>query len=358
MQVSVIKYIFIFFSIFAFNLLSQEQSTNSVSALDEYTKAFKFGTPTQKLSAITKIKRSKKDDEFALLVEHYPNEANNRVKSEIIEVFKQVKNDNAKSIIEYAIVDDNNKVRQEAYLLCSIYPDVKFESNILMNISNESGAVLDSMIVALSAMKSTSASDYLLEKYTNNTVASSTKIEIIKYFTETKDSKGEDIIKKAAQNVGDSALLRYTGVVGLGAFPSAENYEIIQKLLEEDIPEITARVIYILPEYSAYGDVKKDIFEAAKNDNESVRIYAIKALKNYRAEAEDLLLYRLKNDNSQAIIMEILNLYDDTPPTGAMYDAIKELADNSANKRVQDRAKKVLGLDSSSNTEANSELKS
>ena len=150
--------------------------------------------------------------------------------------------------------------------------------------------------------------------------------------------------------------MRYMAVVALGAYPSAENYEILQKLLDEDLPEITARVIYVLPEYSSYGDVKKDIVEAAKNDSDSVRIYAIKALGNYKAETdiEELLIYRLKNDNSEAITIEILNLYKDSPPTGNMLEAIKSLSESSANKKIKDLAKSVIEGTSSSSESSSS----
>ena len=220
----------------------------------------------------------------------------------------------------------------------------------MAEITNASGLVLDSMVNALGAIKSEMAADYLLEIYTNNTVGSSTKVEILRYFSITKNTKGEKICQNAAQNAGEPALVRYMGVVALGAYPSAENYDILQKLLAEDLPEITARVIYVLPEYSAYGDVKKDVIEAAKNDSDSVRIYAIKALSNYKSEPEieELLIYRLKNDNSEAITMEILNLYKESAPTGNMYEAIKTLATSSASDKIKNIAKSVIGEEETS----------
>ena len=341
----------------SFSAFSQTNETKNTSSAaettsylpnTEYENAFKYGTPSQKIATIGKIRRTKNEADIAMLASYYPEEMNNRVKTEIINFFKQIKNDNAKSIIEYAIKDENDNVRKEAYYLCSIYPDIQFESGIMAEITNASGLVLDSMVNALGAMKSEAAADYLLEKYTNNTVASSTKVEILRYFSETKNPKGEEICRNASQNAGEPALVRYMGVVALGAYPSAENYEILQKLLAEDLPEITARVIYILPEYSAYGDVKENIIEAAKNDSDSVRIYAIKALNNYKSEPEieELLLYRLKNDNSETITTEILNLYKDSPPTGNMYEAIKTLAASSASDKIKNLAKSIVGDDS------------
>lgn len=314
---------------------------------DEYEKTFKYGTPTQKIAAISKIKRTKNEADILMIANHYPEEMNNRVKSEIINFFKQNKNDNAKIIIEYAIKDENDGVRKDAYYLCSIYPDIQYETPIMAEITNASGLVLDSMINALGAIKSEAAADYLLEQYADNTISSSTKVEILRYFSETKNPKGENICRNAAQNTGEPALVRYMGVVALGAYPSDENYNILQKLLAEDLPEVTARVIYILPNYSAYGDVKKDIIEAAKNDSDSVRLYAIKALNDYKyeAEIEELLLYRLKNDNSEAITIEILNLYKESAPTGNMYEAIKKLADSSASEKIKKLAKSVIGED-------------
>ncbi|WP_295160239.1 HEAT repeat domain-containing protein [uncultured Brachyspira sp.] len=332
---------FLFFNLFiAFEAFSQTS--------DDYEKTFKYGTPSQKIAAISKIKRTKNEADIAMIANHYPEEMNSGVKSEIINFFKQNKNDNAKIIIEYAIEDENESVRKDAYYLCSIYPDIQYEIPIMNEITNASGLVLDSMINALGSIKSETAADFLLEKYADNTAASSTKVEILRYFSETKNPKGEAICRNAAQNAGESALVRYMGVVALGAYPSIENYKILQKLLAEDLPEITARVIYILPEYEAYGDVKKDIVEAAKNDSDSVRIYAIKALNNYKSEPEieELLLYRLKNDNSEAITIEILNLYKDSPSAGNMYEAIKTLADSSASDKIKNLAKSVIGRES------------
>ena len=325
--------------------VSTNLNTSSGLVNSDYEKAFKYGTPSQKIATIAKIRRTKAEADIAMIANHYPEEMNNRVKSEIINFFKQIKNDNAKTVIEYAIKDENDGVRKDAYYLCSIYPDIQYEAPIMAEISNASGLVLDSMVNALGSIKSEIAADYLLEKYTNNTVGSSTKVEILRYFSETKNPKGEKICQNSAQNTGEPALVRYMAVVALGAYPSAENYEILQKLLAEDLPEITARVIYILPEYSAYGEVKKDIIEAAKNDSDSVRIYAIKALADYKSEPEieDLLLYRLKNDNSEAITMEILNLYKESAPTGSMYDAIKTLSESSASDKIKNLAKSIVG---------------
>ena len=108
--------------------------------------------------------------------------------------------------------------------LGSLY--IQYETPIMSEITNASGLVLDSMVNALGAIKSEMAADYLLEIYTNNTVGSSTKVEILRYFSITKNTKGENICQNAAQNAGEPALVRYMGVVALGAYPSAENYEI------------------------------------------------------------------------------------------------------------------------------------
>lgn len=334
------------------NITSYNYTNSIVLANPEYKNTFEYGTPSQKISAIAKIRRTKNEDDITILANHYPKEMNNRVKIEIITFFKQIKNNNAKNIIEYAIKDKSDNVRKEAYYLCSIYPDVKFEPHIMKEITNASGLVLDSMINALGAMKSETAADFLLEKYTNNVINSATKVEILRYFSETKNPKGEDICINAAQNSGEAALVRYMGIVALGAYPSSENYEILQKLLAEDLPEITARVIYILPKYAAYGDVKKDIVEAAKNDSDSVRVYAIKALGNYKTEheIEELLLYRLKNDNSESITTEIINLYKDSLPTGDMYNAIKTLSESSASEKIKNLAKSVIGKNNEDNS--------
>ena len=361
------RFVILFLLIISFSLIAQttnealSSSTNETAASnesyqinDELINTFKYGTTSQKISAISRIKKTKNENDISTMVEYYPNEKNNKIKIEIINFFKQNVNDKGKTIIDYAIVDEDDSVRKEAYYLCSIYPDIKYEANIMSSISNESGLILDSMINALGSIKSTLASDYLAEKYTNDVIGSSTKIEILRYFSETKDIKGEIICRNAAQNAGEAALVRYMGIVAMGAYPSAENYEILQKILKEDLPEVTARVIYILPEYSAYGDIKKDIVEACKNDSESVRIYAIKALNNYKTEPEiqELLLYRLQNDNSENITLEVLNLYSDSMPTGEMFDAIKKLADSSANKKIKDKAKSIVEGSNNTTTEA------
>ena len=363
------QFVILFLLIISFNLIAEDtnqslsSSTNAVTTASsssegyiinsELMDTFKYGTTSQKISAISRIKKTKNENDISAMVEYYPNEKNNKIKIAIINFFKQNVNDKGKTIIDYAIVDEDDSVRKEAYYLCSIYPDIKYESSIMSSISNESGLILDSMINALGSIKSTLASDYLAEKYTNDVIGSSTKIEILRYFSETKDIKGEIICRNVAQNTGEPALVRYMGIVAMGAYPSAENYEILQKILKEDLPEVTARVIYILPEYSAYGDIKKDIVEACKNDSESVRIYAIKALDNYKTEPEiqELLLYRLQNDNSENITLEVLNLYSDSMPTGEMFDAIKKLADSSANKKIKDKAKSIVEGSNNTTTE-------
>ena len=77
---------------------------------------------------------------------------------------------------------------------------------------------------------------------------------------------------------------------------------------------------------------------------------------NYKAETdiEELLIYRLKNDNSEAITIEILNLYKDSPPTGNMLEAIKSLSESSANKKIKDLAKSVIEGTSSSSESSSS----
>ncbi len=99
---------FLFFNLFiAFEAFSQTS--------DDYEKTFKYGTPSQKIAAISKIKRTKNEADIAMIANHYPEEMNSGVKSEIINFFKQNKNDNAKIIIEYAIEDENESVRKDAY---------------------------------------------------------------------------------------------------------------------------------------------------------------------------------------------------------------------------------------------------
>lgn len=319
----------------------EKEISSEIGANEEYVKAFKYGTPSQKLSTISRIKIGRSDLDIALLAEFYPKESNPKVKMEILNLFKQVKNENAKRIIDYALDDKDGSVRKEAYSLCAIYPDARFESKLMNDITNQKGIVLDSMINALGSMKSLNAADYLLEIYTN--AASGTKVEILRYFSETKDSKGEALAKEAAQNTADSIFVRYMGIVSLGSYPSLENYEILQNIMLEDKPELTARVIYVLPSFNSYGDVKKDVVEAAKNDSDSVRLYAIKALKDYRNDTDvrDLLLYRLKTDGLESVTLEILDIYKDSP-SGDILEAIKALSESFANKKIQSKAKEII----------------
>ncbi len=224
------QFVILFLLIISFNLIAQDTNQTSSSPTNEAASSgyvvneelintFKYGTTSQKISAISRIKKTKNENDISAMVEYYPNEKNNKIKIEIINFFKQNVNDKGKTIIDYAIVDEDDSVRKEAYYLCSIYPDIKYEANIMSSISNESGLILDSMINALGAIKSTLASDYLAEKYTNDVIGSSTKIEILRYFSETKDSKGEVICRNVAQNTGEPALVRYMGIVALGANP-------------------------------------------------------------------------------------------------------------------------------------------
>ena len=66
--------------------VSTNTSTTESSGLinAEYEKAFKFGTPTQKIATIAKIKRTKNEADIAMLASHYPEEKNNRVEKMLI----------------------------------------------------------------------------------------------------------------------------------------------------------------------------------------------------------------------------------------------------------------------------------
>ena len=83
--------------------------------------------------------------------------------------------------------------------------------------------------------------------------------------------------------------------------------------------------------------------EAAKNDNETVRLYAIKALKDYKADSdvEDLLLYRLKSDNLESISLAILEINIDSL-SKKMEPSIIELAESSSNVKLKNKAREVL----------------
>lgn len=345
------KYTLIFCLALFFNIsyfiFAEEPSLQVAEAVsvanEEYINAFKYGTPTQKISVISKIKKSKNKADIAILSEYYPKEFNSQVKIEILVFFKQVKDENAKQVIDLALDDKDFNIRKEAYSLCAIYPDTRFETKLLNDITNQSGLILDGMISALGSMKSLKAADHLYELYSSQGIADSTRVEILRYFSETKEAKGESIVKAAAQNTAESMFVRYMAIVALGAYPNAANYEILKNIITENKSDLTARVIYVLPAFNSYGDVKNDIVEAAKNDDDSVRLYAIKALKNYKEDSDvkDLLLYRLKTDGLESITLEILDIYKDSP-NGDILEVIKTLSVSSANKKIQAKAKDIL----------------
>ena len=151
------RFVILFLLIISFSLIAQTTNEASLSSTneavssnegyvvnDELINTFKYGTTSQKISAISRIKKTKNENDISAMVEYYPNEKNNKIKIEIINFFKQNVNDKGKTIIDYAIVDEDDSVRKEAYYLCSIYPDIKYESSIMSSISNESGLILDS----------------------------------------------------------------------------------------------------------------------------------------------------------------------------------------------------------------------
>lgn len=324
---------------------TKSADNSNTQANEEIISAFKYGTPSQKLSAISRIKKSEKTDANTdLLIKHFSNELDSNVRIEIIKFFAKSKYDNVQDLILIALDDDDETVLKEVYALCSIYPDIRFENKLISAVSNQSGIIRDEIINVLGVIKSQAAADYLIEIYDKDSSSENTKVEILRYFSETGSLNGESIVKDSLSNTSENAYVRYMAAIAIGAYPSASNYQLTQKVLKEDIPELTARIIYVLPKFSQFGDVKSDIVNSAKSEHESVRLYAIKALKDFKNDADiaDILLYRFKNDNSEQISMAILEIYEEDASSGKMRDAIIELAESSLNTKLKKMASEIL----------------
>ena len=323
---------------------NEESKTVTETPINEdILNTLKYGTSSQKTSIISSIAKSKNHSEMDTLIKHYPNELNPAVKISIIKLFSRYNYESAKSIVSLALDDEDESVLKEAYNLSAIYPDAIFEKKLSESLEKETGSTQELIINTLGTMKSTLSSDYLVEIYEKEDTSGNAKVQILRYFSENGDIKGEEISKKAALGKNNAPFERYMGVIALGKYPSEENYKALESILKEDIPELSARVIYVLPAFKDYSDVKADIIEAAKNDNETVRLYAIKALKDYKTDSdvEDLLLYRLKSDNLESITLAILEINTDSL-SKKMEPSIIELAESSNNAKLKNKARAVL----------------
>ena len=323
---------------------NEESKTVTETPINEdILNTLKYGTSSQKTSIISSIAKSKNHSEMDTLIKHYPNELNPAVKISIIKLFSRYNYESAKSIVSLALDDKDESVLKEAYNLSAIYPDAIFEKKLSESLEKETGSTQELIINTLGTMKSTLSSDYLVEIYEKEDTSGNAKVQILRYFSENGDIKGEEISKKAALGKNNAPFERYMGVIALGKYPSEENYKALESILKEDIPELSARVIYVLPAFKDYSDVKADIIEAAKNDNETVRLYAIKALKDYKTDSdvEDLLLYRLKSDNLESITLAILEINTDSL-SKKMEPSITELAESSNNAKLKNKARAVL----------------
>ena len=321
----------------------RESNEESKTVNEEILNTLKYGTSSQKASIISSVGKSKNHSEMDILIEHYPNELNTDVKIEIIKLFSRYNYENAKSIISLALDDEDKSVLKEAYNLSAIYPDPIFEKKLAESLEKETGSTQELIINTLGTMKSTLSSDYLIEMYEKEDASGNIKVQILRYFSENGDIKGEEISRNAALGLNNAPFERYMGVIALGKYPSEENYKALETILKEDVPELSARVIYVLPAFKEYSDVKIDIMEAAKNDNETVRLYAIKALKDYKTDSdvEDLLLYRLKSDNLESISLAILEINTDSI-SKKMESSIIELAESSNNVKLKNKARAIL----------------
>ena len=111
------QFVILFLLIISFNLIAEDtnqslsSSTNAATTASsssegyiinsELMDTFKYGTTSQKISAISRIKKTKNENDISAMVEYYPNEKNNKIKIEIINFFKQNVNDKGKTIIDY-----------------------------------------------------------------------------------------------------------------------------------------------------------------------------------------------------------------------------------------------------------------
>lgn len=323
--------------------IKRDNNEASKTINEELLNTLKYGTSSQKTSIVSRVGKSKNHSEMDALIEHYPNELNVNVKIEIIKLFSRYNYKNAKSIILFALDDEDKRILKEAYNLSSIYPNAIFENKLADALKKETGSTQDLIINTLGTMKSTLASDYLIELYKKESTSGNSKVQILRYFSENGDIKGENISREAALGISNDPFQRYMGVIALGKYPSEENYKSLESILKEDIPELSARVIYVLPQFKEYSDVKVDIIEAAKNDNETVRLYAIRALKDYKedSDVDALLLYRLKSDNLESISLAILEINTDSI-SKKMEPSIIELAESSNNAKLKNKAREIL----------------
>lgn len=309
---------------------------------------FQFGTPTQIRGALDRIKKTRSDREIALISEHYKSERKRPVKLAILTFFKEYISPHAKPVILAALADEDDAVSKEAYGMLVFYPEKDLEPFMIKGLLLKDTLALEGCIKALGEIKASGAATNLIALYTNESTKESTRSEILAALGKIGAREGEEHIRNAARDAGESAFVRYQAIVALGAFPSKDNWSLLQGIMAEDVSELTARVIYVLPSYGAFTDVKRELFDAAKSDAEKVRETAVKALMKYQGEdTKRLLLFRLATEASTDVVLAALDALaeyndGDGPPSESARTAIRDMYKNARVTKIKNRAKEIL----------------
>ncbi|MBI4978113.1 MAG: HEAT repeat domain-containing protein [Spirochaetes bacterium] len=319
------------------------------TAYEFFTRTLTYGTPSQIKDAVERTKKSKNAREMAYIASHFAEERRKAVKLTTISFFKTIIDNNAKAVLRVAVKDEDEAVKREAFSMLAYYPDKEFEPNLIEGLKSKDVTTVDGCIKALGEIKSELAVSNLIAMYTNGVIKDSTRGEIIHSLGVLKAKEGETFIRAAASDIGEGAFLRYQAIVALGAFPSKENFTLLREILAEESPELSARVIYVLPSFAAFTDVRREIMDAAKSDAEKVRMYAVTALKNYKDDdVKKLLIYRIVSDNAPDVIyeaVESLSAFSDGPGTRAsesVIETLKNVTRAGYAAKIKKRAKEIL----------------
>ncbi|MEK6793571.1 MAG: hypothetical protein AABZ39_02250 [Spirochaetota bacterium] len=325
-----------------------DNASKAEEALANTKRTFLYGTPAQIRGTLDRIKKTKSDRELDIISEHYKGERKRPVKLAILAFFKEVIDARAKPILLAALADEDDAVSKEAYGMLVYYPEKDLEQFMIKGLTLRDTVSLEGCIKALGEIKSQNAATNLIALYTNEATKESTRSEIIAALGKIGVREAEEHIRNAARDAGESAFVRYQAIVALKAFPTRENWSVLQSILAEDVSELTARVIYVLPAYGAFTDVKRELIDAAKSDSERVRETAVKGLSQYKGEdTKKLLLFRLATEASTDVVLAVLDAlaeYDDGdgPASESARTAIRDMYKNARVTKVKNRAKEIL----------------
>jgi HEAT repeat protein len=305
-------------------VVKQQKAEEKLDLRERITLVLKYGNTSQVKDSIVKINTLKEDEQKSLIPELRRlilNSTDPGLKLSIIQLIGEVKwKDLDNDLIPFLKSEDSTIITTAAMVMrkkninAAIEPLKEILLKADYSVENRN---LNDLINAYAGFKDTGLQSFMFEKLQDENVLGIYKSFILKYLG-SLPSAAEDVKKYLLGIANDEKKdlgLRISSVKALGNMNYTQAREPLRKILDtiETMTDKEKKKEYFFLRLELIStlvklndpEIKSLLIEMTRDDDEMVRIRAIRKLANFKSrDFVDLLEYKAKYDNSLAVQKE------------------------------------------------------